>query len=48
MLHTLLAFKHDQRPATIMNRIAKGYSDDELARIAAFIADEAAPANSGR
>ena len=34
----LLAYKSDQTPAgtTIMNRLAKGYSDDEIAALAAY------------
>ncbi len=31
---TLLAFKYDQRPALLMNRISKGFSDEELKQIA--------------
>ncbi|HEX2890813.1 c-type cytochrome [Vineibacter terrae] len=31
-------FKADRRPGTIMNRIAKGYSDEQIAAIADFIA----------
>jgi cytochrome c553 len=34
----LLAFKSDRRIGTIMNQHAKGYSDEELARIAAVFA----------
>lgn len=34
----LHAFRADQKPATIMNRIARGYSDDEIAAIAAWLA----------
>ena len=34
----LLAFKADQRPGTIMNRIAKGYGDEQIAAIAEFVA----------
>lgn len=30
----LLEFRDDKRAATLMNRIAKGYSDDEIAAIA--------------
>lgn len=30
----LVAFKTDRRVGTIMNRIAKGYSDDQIAAIA--------------
>lgn len=32
-------FKADKRPATIMNRLAKGYSDEELAAVAKFYGD---------
>jgi len=34
----LLAYKSDQAPAgtTIMNRLAKGYNDDEIAALAAY------------
>lgn len=31
-------FKADKRPGTIMNRIAKGYSDEQLALIAEYLA----------
>lgn len=34
---SLLDFKYDKTPSTLMSRIAKGYSDDELAAVAAFI-----------
>ncbi len=34
----MLAFKADQRPGTIMNRIAKGYGDEQIAAIAEFVA----------
>lgn len=30
----LKEFKTDQRPGTVMNRLAKGYSDEEIALIA--------------
>jgi cytochrome c553 len=30
------AFRSGQRPATVMDRIAKGFSDDEIAAIAAW------------
>lgn len=33
----LLDFKYDNKPASLMPRIAKGYSDDELAAVATFI-----------
>lgn len=32
------AFKTDKRPATVMNRIAKGYSDEDIKEIATFFA----------
>jgi len=32
------AFKSDRRRGSIMNRIAKGYGDEEIARIAAYLA----------
>jgi sulfide dehydrogenase cytochrome subunit len=31
---TLRAFREDKRPATVMNRIAKGYSDAEIDAVA--------------
>jgi sulfide dehydrogenase cytochrome subunit len=34
----MLDFKADRRPATIMNRIAKGYSDAQIAAIADYLA----------
>jgi sulfide dehydrogenase cytochrome subunit len=34
----LRAFRADQRPATVMNRIAKGYSDTEIDAVAQEIA----------
>ncbi len=35
---SLAAFRSGARPATVMNRIAKGFSDDESRAIAAWIA----------
>lgn len=35
----LMAFKRNENDPTIMNRIARGYSDDEIAVIADYIAD---------
>lgn len=35
---TLIAFRNNERPGTIMGRIARGYSDAELAAIVEFIA----------
>lgn len=34
----MAAFRAGKRPATVMDRIAKGYSDDETAAIAAWYA----------
>ncbi len=34
---TLLAFKYDKKAATLMPRIAKGYSDAELSAVADFL-----------
>lgn len=33
----MLEFKTDRRPATVMNRHAKGFSDEEIAILAAYI-----------
>jgi sulfide dehydrogenase cytochrome subunit len=33
----LKEFKTDQRPSTVMNRLAKGYSDEDIALIAAHL-----------
>lgn len=38
LLRRLIAYKRDPDRATLMSRIAKGYSDAELRRIAAYIA----------
>jgi len=35
---TMRAFRSDERPATVMNRIAKGYSDAEIDALAREIA----------
>lgn len=37
ILQALLAFKYDKKPATLMPRIAKGYSDAELAAVAGYL-----------
>lgn len=34
----MLAFRNDDRPATVMNRLAKGYSEDEIEALAAYLA----------
>ena len=39
-LEALRAFRAGTRPATVMDRLAKGYSDEELAALAAYFARE--------
>ena len=34
----MLAFKSDKRPGTVMNRIAKGYTDSEIKTLAGYFA----------
>jgi cytochrome c553 len=38
LLQAMLDFKNDRRPATMMNRHAKGFSDEEIAAMAREIA----------
>ena len=38
VLAALIGFRDGSRPATVMNRLAKGFSDDELRAIAAWLA----------
>jgi sulfide dehydrogenase cytochrome subunit len=38
LLRRMLGFKHGKGDPTIMNRIARGYTDDEIARVTAYIA----------
>lgn len=38
LLQAMLDFKNDRRPATMMNRHAKGFSDEELVALAREIA----------
>jgi sulfide dehydrogenase cytochrome subunit len=37
-IQTWTAFRANERPATIMNRIARGYSDQEVAALADYFA----------
>ena len=37
-IDSMMAFKSDERPATIMNRIAKGYSDAQIESMAGYFA----------
>lgn len=39
-IDSMKAYKSDKRPGTIMNRIAKGYSDDEIEVMAKFFAEQ--------
>jgi cytochrome subunit of sulfide dehydrogenase len=34
------AFKNGQRPATIMHQLAKGYNDEQIARIAQYFSEQ--------
>jgi len=36
MMAAMQAYRGGQRPATVMDRIAKGFSDDEIKAIAAW------------
>jgi sulfide dehydrogenase cytochrome subunit len=38
VVRQMIEFKADRRPATIMNRIAKSYSDEQIAAIADYLA----------
>ncbi len=40
IMDAMIAFHNGTRPATVMNRIAKGFSDDELRLIAAWLAEQ--------
>ncbi len=47
LIASMRAFKDGSRPATIMHQIAKGYSDEQIAQIAAWLAAlPAAPAGA--
>lgn len=40
LLQALLDFKYDRKSVTLMPRIAKGYTDVELAALAAFLSQQ--------
>lgn len=40
IVDALREFRADQRPATMMNRLAKGYSDEEIDIIAGWFAEQ--------
>jgi cytochrome c553 len=48
LLASLQAFKSGSRSATIMTQITKGYSDEQLAQLAAFFAAQAAKPQGDR
>ena len=36
----MLQFKAGERPATVMNRIAKGYTDEEIKKLSAYLGNQ--------
>ena len=38
----MLQFKAGERPATVMNRIAKGYNDEEIKLLSAYLGNQSA------
>ena len=38
----ILQFKAGERPATVMNRIAKGYTDEEIKLLSAYLGNQSA------
>ena len=38
----MLQFKAGERPATVMNRIAKGYTDEEIKLLSAYLGNQSA------
>ncbi len=40
IVQKMLDFKNGRRPATIMHQLAKGYSDEQIAAIAGYFADQ--------
>jgi cytochrome c553 len=52
LLSSLKAFKSGERPATVMTQLAKGYTDEQLDRVAEFFSAQggaplAQPAGDG-
>lgn len=39
-IDSMVAFKEDERPSTVMNRIAKGYTDQQIELLAGFFAKQ--------
>lgn len=46
LVSAMQAFRSGTRPATVMNRIAKGFSDAEIAAIAAWYSGQPVAAKS--
>ena len=42
LIQAMTDFREGKRPATIMHQLAKGYSAEQIERIAAFLADQKA------
>lgn len=42
LVEQMSAFKHGVRPGTLMPQLAKGYSDEQIARMAAYFAQQVA------
>lgn len=40
IVDSMTAYKNDERPSTIMGRIAKGYNDEEIQAMSAFFAEQ--------
>ena len=40
LVASMRAFKTGQRPATIMHQIAKGYTDEQIEQIAAYLSQQ--------
>ena len=43
IVRALLEFRSGQRAATVMDRIAKGFTDDEIQALAAWFATQRSP-----
>jgi len=44
LIEQMTAFKNDVRPGILMPQLAKGFSDAQIAQLAAYFAQQAAPA----
>ena len=43
MIMQMKSFKDGSRPATVMHQLSKGYADDELRRVAQYLAAQPLP-----